>query len=69
MIAGTRGLLALRRDQANNEIGRRILGVSLAADESPCVDRLLEIRGEIRAAVCPIGSAPPGSPRASSPPI
>jgi TRAP transporter TAXI family solute receptor len=49
ILAGaSTGLLKYRRDRTSNEIGRRILGIPLGAEEPDSVRRLLTIRGEIR---------------------
>ena len=49
LIGGYQGLLRIRRDRTSNEIGRRVLAISLDPDEPNSVRQLLEIRdGEIR---------------------
>jgi hypothetical protein len=49
LVGGYRATLRLRRDRTSNEIGRRVLAISLEADEPDSVSKLLEIRtGEIR---------------------
>ena len=49
LVAGYQGILKLRRDRTANEIGRRIIAISLEPDEPDSVHKLLEIRtGEIR---------------------
>ena len=49
LVGGYQGVLKLRRDATSNEIGRRILAISVEPDESESVRKLLEIRDvEIR---------------------
>ena len=49
LVGGYQAILKLRRDQTSNEIGRRVLAISLAADQPDSVHKLLEIRDrEIR---------------------
>jgi TRAP transporter TAXI family solute receptor len=49
MVGGYQGLLKLRRDATANEVGRRILAISLEASEPGSVHQLVEIRdAEIR---------------------
>jgi hypothetical protein len=49
LVAGYQGTLRMRRDRTSNEIVRRVLGISLTADNPDSVSELLEIRsGEIR---------------------
>jgi hypothetical protein len=44
LVGGYQGALKLRRDRSSNEIGRRVLAISLEADEPDSVSKLLEIR-------------------------
>ncbi len=49
LVAGYQGILKLRRDRTSNEIGRRVIAISLEPEEPDSVRKLLEIRtGEIR---------------------
>ncbi|MHC5115276.1 MAG: TAXI family TRAP transporter solute-binding subunit [Planctomycetota bacterium] len=47
LLGALRGGYALRRDRIANEIGRRILGVRVGANEADSVDRLRAIHDEI----------------------
>ncbi len=49
LVAGYQGALRIRRERTSNEIGRRVIGISLEPDEPDSVRKLMEIRtGEIR---------------------
>ncbi len=49
LVAGYQGILKLRRDRTSNEIGRRVISISLEPEEPDSVHKLLEIRtDEIR---------------------
>ena len=47
LVAAYNGLIVYKRDRTGNEIGRRILAISVEAEESNSVPRLVDLRREI----------------------